>query len=192
MTQIRTLHTKPLGDAAVLATPEVDEAMTLQSRAYEIFTDFTHYHPVTIDSDLSVTEAEALMQRAHVKLTLVINQAGSFSGVLSYGDLGGSRYQQLIGQGTAKEDIFVRDVMVHPVDLKAIAFEDLASASVEDVVATLQKEHRQHFLVLDQQAKIRGIFSASDIARRLHIPIDITQAPTFADICHAVYGHSPP
>ncbi len=104
--------------------------------------------------------------------------------------LRGERYQQLIEQGMAHQDITVKDVMVTRDELHAVLFEDIGDATVGCIVDTLKREHRQHFLVMDEQPKIRGIFSASDLARRLHIPIDISQAPTFADICHEVYSHA--
>lgn len=192
MNTARTLRTAPVGDIDTLAKPEIDEVVSLESPAYEIFTDFTHHHPIVIDSDLSVPQAEAFMQRAHVKLALVVDQRDRFLGMLSYGDLIGDRYQQLLGQGTAQEAISVKAVMVHRDELRAVAYEELAGATIGMVVDTLQKEHRQHFLVVDDQPKIRGIFSASDIARRLHVAIDIAKAPTFADICHVMFGHTHP
>ncbi len=192
MNQLRSLHTMPVGTVEMLAMPETDEVVSLDSPASEIFTDFAHSRPIVIEDYLTVTEARAFMRRAHVKLTLVVDNNNRFLGVLSYADLTGERFQQLIGRGIAQQDINVKDVMIHREELRAVAFEDLADASIGNVVQTLKQEHRQHFLVTDGQPKIRGIFSASDIARRLHIPVDVSQAPTFADICHVMSEHTKP
>ena len=90
-----------------------------------------------------------------------------------------------------KPDISVADVMTPIGELRAIAYQDLELACIGDVVETLQSEHRQHFLVTEGNADvIRGIFSASDIARRLHIAVDITKAPSFSEICHAIVSHT--
>lgn len=190
MKPARTLHTAPVGNVKTLARPEIDERVSLESPAHQIFTDFTHHHPVVIDSDLSVEQAGALMQLSHVKLTLVVDAFDQFLGVLSFRDLEGERYQHLFGQGAAKEDITVKDVMIPSAELHAVLYEDIENASIGCIVDTLKLEHRQHFLVMDKQPKIRGLFSASDIARRLHVPIDISQAPTFADICHVMFSHT--
>ena len=190
MNPVRTLHTAPVGNVKTLARPEIDEQLSLESPAQQIFTDFTHHHPIVIEGDLSVEQAGALMQRSHVKLTLVVDAHDQFLGVLSFSDLNGERYQHLFGQGTAKEDITVTDVMIPSAELHAVLYEDINNSSIGCVVDTLKQEHRQHFLVMDKQPKIRGVFSASDIARRLHVPIDISQAPTFADICHVIFEHT--
>lgn len=190
MNPTRTLHTVPVGKVTTLARPEIDEQVSLQSPAQQIFTDFTHHHPIVIDGELSVEQAGALMQRSHVKLTLVVDAFDQLLGVLSFGDLNGERYQHLFGQGKAKEDITVKDVMIASAELHAVLYEDIDSSSIGCIVDTLKLEHRQHFLVIDKQPKIRGLFSASDIARRLHVPIDISKAPTFADICHVIFSHT--
>ncbi len=190
MSLVRTLRTAPLGAVTTLARPETDEKVTLDSPAGTIFTDFVHHHPVVLVGDLPVEQAEAHMQRSHVKLVLVVDDADDFLGVLSFSDLSGERFQHLLGQGYTRHVISVKDVMVAREELSAVLFEDIADATIGCIVDTLKREHRQHCLVMDEQPKIRGIFSASDIARRLHVPVDISQAPTFADICHEVYQHA--
>ena len=79
MKPVRTLHTAPVGNVTTLARPEIDEHLSLESPAQQIFTDFTHHHPIVIDGDLSVEQASALMQRSHVKLTLVVDASPSES-----------------------------------------------------------------------------------------------------------------
>lgn len=45
----------------------------------------------------------------------------------------------------------------------------------------------QHCLVTDPENKqIRGVISARDISRRLHIPVDIESPQTFVNIFEAV------
>lgn len=130
------------------------------------------------------------MIRAHVKLKLVLDAQDQLLGVVSFRDLRGERYQHLIGQGTARSAIKVRDVMTPRAELRALAYAELTDARVGDVVETLRSEHCQHFVVIDEELEaVRGLLSASDLARRLHVPIEITHAPTFAEICHAVNEH---
>lgn len=188
--KVRKLPTNPIGNIDRLALPEVDEAATLESSAMEIFTDFSHHRPNVIESSLSRSRAIEFMQRAHIKVALVVDPSNRFLGVLSASDLRGERMQQLRGKGVSDDSIFIRDLMSHREELRAIDFDDVASASIGDIVETLRQEHREHILVIDAGPKIRGLFSAQDIARRLHIPLDITKAPTFADICHVVFSHT--
>ncbi len=190
MAQAKVLRTRPIGAVATLARPDIDQRISLESAASEVFTDFSRTQPVVIEAEVSVADAESLMRKAHVKLVLVVAHDDEFLGMLAFRDLNGERTRHMIGQGTARADIEVRDVMVHRDEIRAVAYDEIEHARIRDVVATLTKEHCQHFLVTSDN-KIRGIFSASDIARRLHLPVDITEAPSFADICHVVYEHSP-
>ncbi|MEQ8691359.1 MAG: CBS domain-containing protein [Pseudomonadales bacterium] len=190
MSTPRVLPTKSVGTITRVASPERDQNTSLESPALEVFTDFRQYQPLLIDADVSVEEVERHMIRAHVKLKLVLDAQDQLLGVVSFRDLRGERYQHLIGQGTARSAIKVRDVMTPRAELRALAYAELTDARVGDVVETLRSEHCQHFVVIDEELEaVRGLLSASDLARRLHVPIEITHAPTFAEICHAVNEH---
>ncbi|MGH8718732.1 MAG: CBS domain-containing protein, partial [Burkholderiales bacterium] len=64
----------------------------------------------------------------------------------------------------------------------------LLGAKVGHVVTTLRRAGRQHALIveLDAQSKrqiVRGLFSASQVARQLGVPVHTTEvARTFAEI----------
>ncbi|MEQ9451269.1 MAG: CBS domain-containing protein [Pseudomonadales bacterium] len=190
MSTPRVLPTKSVGTITRVASPERDQNTSLESPALEVFTDFRQHQPLLIDADVSVEEVERHMIRAHVKLKLVLDAQDQLLGVVSFRDLRGERYQHLIGQGTAPSAIKVRDVMTPRAELRALAYAELTDARVGDVVETLRSEHCQHFVVIDEELEaVRGLLSASDLARRLHVPIEITHAPTFAEICHAVNEH---
>ena len=186
MTLPRVLETITVDSVERLATPD-SATISLDSPALAIFTDFEQHWPLAIDASASLQQAEEHMRVAHVKLKLVVDTGGGFLGMVGYRDLSGDRHAKLISLGVAEREITVRDVMTPRAELRAITYEQLAGARIGDVVETLNSAHCQHFLVTDPAARlIRGVLSASDIARRLHILIDITQSPTFADICHAM------
>jgi len=53
-------------------------------------------------------------------------------------------------------------------------------ASISDVIDILQDNGEQHCLMIDREKHhIRGVFSASDISRKLHLPIDIQEKSSF-------------
>jgi CBS domain containing-hemolysin-like protein len=79
--------------------------------------------------------------------------------------------------------------MRHRTSLRSIDITDLQGASVGDVIHTLQENGEQHCLVIDRKSHhIRGMISASDIARRLHLPVIIEQTPTFASIFGSLHS----
>lgn len=166
-----------------LITPQDTAAITLNSPALDIFTDFQKTEPLVIESSIDVVAAEELMKKTHVKLKLVID-GQAFLGTLDYADLVGEKMMKL-SHHTPRSQILVSEVMTPRGQLKGIAFDDLKRARIHDVVETLKNEGKQHFLVINEM-DIRGILSASDIARRLHVPIDISRASSFIDIYKAL------
>lgn len=71
---------------------------------------------------------------------------------------------------------------------RELALADAASARVGHVVETLRRAGRQHALVVDAERKVRGIFSLSQVARQLGVPLGTAGevARTFAEIEAAI------
>jgi len=183
--KILNLHYLEADDQLIF--PENYQNLTLDSSALEVFTDFTKTRPLVIDGNTSVDEAEHLMIKAHVKLKLVVNSESHLVGLVSFAELAQDRVLPLVANGSKREDISVKDMMIHRADIQAIEYNDLEKASIGDVVETLQKKHVQHCLVVDKNTHaIRGLLSASDLARKLGLPILITAAPLFVDIFQAL------
>ncbi|GAA6152886.1 CBS domain-containing protein [Pseudoteredinibacter isoporae] len=163
-----------------LAEPERLSGLTRQSAALEFFTDFTQVQPLLIESSTSAVEAQRLMQQAHVRLKLVIDREGAFQGVVSLDDLKDRKIVQKVSEGIGRDDISVRDLMTPVKDLFTLDFGEVAESTISDVIELLKDYGQQHILVVDQHMhQVRGIFSASDISRKLHLPIDIQSTSNF-------------
>ena len=81
--------------------------------------------------------------------------------------------------------------MTHIDSVVAMRIEDVRAAKVGHIVASLKEAGRHHELVAeklpDGKTSIRGIFSASQIARQLGVPLQISElARTFAEIEEAL------
>ena len=175
------MHSIPLfsvSDIAHLVQPEEFHELTLNSSALEIFTDFKKHVPLTIDGSLPATDVEAQMRKAHVKMKLVVDAANEFIGTISLDDLDEQHFMQRIAAGSLRHEILVSDLMQSKEHIMALSLDDLERASIGDVIKALQKHGQQHCLVVDRSGRqIRGLISASDVARRLHIPIRIERIP---------------
>ena len=85
-------------------------------------------------------------------------------------------------------DLQVRDIMTPADEIEVIPLDDVLHARVGDIVMTLKHSHRQHALVVEEVAisgnfVIRGIFSATQIARQLGIALQQHELfQTFAEI----------
>lgn len=173
-----------------LTWPTEADAITLDSPASEIFTDFNQRHPSVVSSTCSACQARADMLRDHVRLKFVVDGSGHFVGVVSREDVAEQALMTKLTQGYANVDeILVTDLMCPREQLFAFDYGDLQQARVGDVVEILRENGRQHFLVVDpDQHQIRGIISASDIARKLRLPIDIEDRSSFVHVFNAIHG----
>ncbi len=190
---MKKIHLMSLDNIEHLVQPEDFNEITADSPALTIFTDFKQHLPLVIDADTPAMQADYLMKKAHVRLKLVVDENNELIGTISLQELNGQHIQILQNQGIDREDINVRDLMIPRSKQKVVNYQQLIDATIGDVLDALQKNGTLHCLVVDtDQHQIRGIISASDIAKRLHIPVEIATPTTFIDIFRAVHGMDRP
>ena len=74
----------------------------------------------------------------------------------------------------------MRDLMVAGANLLAIDIDEARKARIADVITALKTYGQQHCLVHDTKThRIRGIFSATDVSRKLRLPIDVQDRTSF-------------
>lgn len=163
----------PLNHINELAWPEQDEALSLNSPALEFFTDFETVQPRVIEVATSALDARKVMMTTHVRLLLVVNHRSHFVGVISADDLIERKIVQRVSEGYRRDEIDVADLMTPKQQLTALDIAAVNKATISDIIRVLKNVHQQHCLVIDSEAaRIRGIFSASDISRKLKLYID--------------------
>jgi CBS domain containing-hemolysin-like protein len=170
-----------------IVTPADFEKVTLDSPAKKIFTDFKQFSPLVIEENTKAIDALKLMRKAHVHLKIVMSNNSNFVGVISSFDISEQQIMHKVATGYAREDILVNDLMLPRNDLLAFSIQELEHSTVNDVIEALKQNGLRHCLVIDSENHhIRGLISSSDIARKLHIPIEINTNVTFAKIFNAV------
>lgn len=175
-------------------TQAVLERVGIDSPAIDVMTDFTRVTAVIILPGDTVDEAHRRMIQRGVRLLLVVDADRRVHGLVTANDvLGEKPVQTAVQQGVHRSEVLVRDIMTPRAKLEALEFREIEAATVGHIVATLKAAGRQHTLVVDQDAKgrqrVRGVFSATQIARQLGIVITTEAvARTFADI-EASLGH---
>ncbi len=185
---MKKLTLYPVSSIDQLAQPEAPVQLTLDSPALEFFTDFSHSQPLVIHDSASAVEAREMMIKTHVRLKLVVIAGGDFAGVISADDLSEQNIlQRAIAMRANRGDLRVRDLMTPKGELLALSIDEVSRVSIGDVVAMLKDNYQQHCLVLDPAShKIRGIFSASDISRKLKLRIDIRDQSNFYKVFAAI------
>ena len=190
MDQYAPIGSRIIGGEADLARPD-DRAVsrvTPGSPALTVMTDLTVVDAACVDLHVPMEEAHKIMMRLGVRLLFVNGADGHLAGLLTATDILGEKPMRVVQErGIHHDEISVDDLMTPLAQLEALWFEDVSHAQVGHVVASLQKARRQHTLVIEQdpngQKRVRGIFSTSQIARQLGMPIHATHAdPTFAEL----------
>jgi CBS-domain-containing membrane protein len=162
--------------------------VALEDPAIQVMTDFRSATAVIILPGDTVNEAHRRMIQRGVRLLLVVDQDRQVVGLITASDVLGEKPMQVITQrGVPRQELLVRDIMTPQQQLEALNLEDVRVAKVGHIVATLRRAGRQHTLVVEHDTAgrqfVRGLFSATQIARQLGVTIQTDQiARTFSEI----------
>ncbi|HTH95308.1 MAG TPA: CBS domain-containing protein [Rhodocyclaceae bacterium] len=165
----------------------------VDSPALEVMTDLSRIPAATVSPDDSLPEANQSMLLRGVRLLLVAGGEDRIRGVITANDLLGEKPVLVArNNGIRRSELRVSDVMTSVEHMEVLALDDVAKAEVGHVVATLKADGRMHALVVEEQnghQVLRGIFSASQIARQLGVQVVTHEtARTFAEIEAAISG----
>ncbi|WP_158768667.1 CBS domain-containing protein [Paraglaciecola sp. L1A13] len=189
---MRNIALYELNQLDELAWPETYQGITLDSPAMSVFTDFKKSKPIVIQADTPINEVEQRMIEEKVRLKIVLDSSQKFIGVISLDDLNDQEKIKRIASGIERTDLCVRHFMRTKEELKVILFRELKRSKIGDVVEMLRANGLQHCLVVDSEVhQIRGIVSASDLAKGLGIAMNLSVSPTFFDIFNEVYSEAP-
>jgi CBS-domain-containing membrane protein len=188
-TVYRSLNPRPLKSGAACQKPNSYIPVRLSTPAIEVMTDFQMVSPVTIGPDESLGQATNAMIARGVRLLFVVNADGVIIGLITARDTTGERPIKLIrDRGGKHSDLRVEDVMTRHENIEALTITDVLNAEVGHILQTLKHIGRQHAIVVEADPNsgaelVRGIFSATNIGRRLGVPIQTFEvARTFAEI----------
>ena len=144
----------------------------LKSPAVQVMTDLRQIGAVTIAANLLIAEADQVMKVHGVRALIVVDSNRRVLGIITSTDILGEKPMKLMHErGFLRAEIAVSDIMTPADRIDVIEMHDVLHAHVGHVLATLKHSGRQHALVVDEaddgRQMIRGIFSATQIARQL-------------------------
>lgn len=181
------------GTSIAQAEPWQTQPVTLDSPAMSVMTDLSRIKAATVQPQAQLRQAEQAMIYLGVRMLFVVSEMPQVEGLVTTTDLHGDRQMRLVHErGVHWDELCVADVMTPLPALDAIPFASMRSASVGDLVATLQRFGRNHLLVVEAgdavaPQRVRGVVSRSQIERQTGLSIDITPiATTFAEIERAL------
>ena len=175
----------PLAPAARISDATPPAHVTYDDPAISVMTDLQHVSVASTTPEEPIEEAHAMMIRRGVRLLFVLDTSGAVQGVITATDLLGEKPVRFMQErGISHSEIRVGDIMTPAAHLEAVALSSLPSMRVGHVVSTMRAVRRQHLMVSeDDGRRIRGLFSATQVARQLGVELQTTEvARTFADI----------
>jgi CBS domain-containing protein len=157
-------------------------------------TDLRIVSAATVGADESIAQASQKMIARRVRLLLVVGISGLIEGLITARDTMGEKPVKLLQErrGAKFGDLVVGDLMVPRLSIDVLDIDTVLRAEVGNIIATLKNNGRQHALVVERDTVsggeiVRGIFSATQIARQLGVAIPIFEvAHTFAEITSAL------
>lgn len=180
--------TLPPGSGYAQPTQFTLERVQLDSPATDVMTDLTRVTAVIVLPGDSVDEAHRRMIQRGVRLLLVVDGDRKLLGVITANDVAGEKPVQIaVQQSLHRDEVLVRHCMTPCETLQVLDMDAVRAAKVGHIVATLKQASRQHTLVVERdarnQARLRGIFSTTQIVRQLGVNIQFSAvANTFAEI----------
>ena len=186
-------HSFKTGTTFLRPMQVLPERVTLEDPAVNVMTDLKSVSVVNVRAMTLMDNANATMIRYGVRLLLVLDDTDKVVGLLTATDiLGENPMRFLHNVGGTHADITVGDIMTPQHELEVLKLQDVLSAKVGHVVATLKQAGRQHAMAVEEYTDgnqaVCGLFSATQISRQLGEQIQTTEvARTFAEI-EAVIG----
>jgi CBS domain-containing protein len=167
----------------------VPRLIKMDSPAVAVMTDLCQVPAATIRPDATAAQATQAMIARGVRLLLVVDAAGFVEGVITARDTMGEKPVKMLEEKGGKHaELLVADLMTPREKIEAIDMTNVLKSMVGHIVTTLRDSARQHALIVDRdpitgEERIRGIFSATQIARQLGISIQTFEVTsTFAAI----------
>ena len=185
MRQYSALTHSPLPAGARLVQPQPPGRVDLDDPAFAVMTDLATVPAATTVADEYADRAHARMLERGVRLLFVLDRDSRVIGVITATDLLGEKPMRIVqSHGIARHEIRVADLMTPAGQIEVLSLQEISQMRVGHVVATLKAGGRQHLLVAeDGGQRVRGLFSASQVARQLGMQVQTEEvASTFADI----------
>jgi predicted transcriptional regulator len=182
------------GVIALFVDAPSPKPIKIDSPALDVMTDLRKVVAATVSARESIVVATQVMIARRVRLLLVVSPNGAVEGLISARDTMGEKPVTLLRErrGARFEDLIVSDLMVPRQAIDVLDIETVSRTNVGSIIETLKQNGRQHALVVESDPNlevefVRGIFSATQIARQLGVPIPIDEvAQTFAEIATAL------
>ncbi|GGD63335.1 CBS domain-containing protein [Lacimicrobium alkaliphilum] len=176
--QYRTEHTNPVLD--------------LQSPVSSLLNTFCGASPLIVDKYAGIDDVVFRMQKNQSKYALVSQNHSGIIGLISYADLCSRKVLITCEcKGLRRTELNAEDMMIPREKLQGIRYQELESATVGELLHTMQQLNQEFAMVVDEQDQLCGVICIREILRAMKIPqnTNIT-AHSFRDIFNIIHNHA--
>jgi CBS domain-containing protein len=154
-------------DTRVIHPDELPELVHLDDPAISVFIDFTREHPLTIKPDIRIGHALEKMKHSGICVLLVVDEEQRLLGEIVADDIMGDKPVRLAESYGLDHSKITVDMLMIPRDrIQVLEYEQLHSACVGHIIATLHALESRYVLVIDN-GSIRGLYAAGPMSRQL-------------------------
>lgn len=191
---MNTFKLIPTVDSSIACASVSDEALAkvdIHSPAEYAVSNIKCIISQMISPDTSIDEALTVMKLSNRKSTLYVGVDSTLLGVISGFTLV-SRVVLMVAKrkGVARADLTVADIMSRTDNMPALRKSHVHKACIGDIKHTMETLGEAHLQVVDENNKICGVISSTDISRVLQEPVYINAtAHSFKDFFDVMHEH---
>lgn len=184
----------PTVDSSISCASGSDETQTFldsHSSAEYVVNDIKCILSQMITPDTTIDEALTVLKLSNRKSSLYVGTDTKLLGVIS-GITLVSRVVLMTAnrKGVSRADLTLADIMSLAYNMPALRKSQVHKACIGDIKKTMESLGAAHIQVVDENNKISGVISSSDISRVLHEPVYINAtAHSFKDYFDVVQKH---
>ena len=170
-------HTMPVGAGYARPEQQFPGGLSIDSPALQAMTDLRKVTALTVERTNTLAATRERMAKLGVRMLLVTGATVAVMGVITVTDLDSGRPEKIAAKtGEQPQELLVQDIMTLRGRIEVLRLEDVANASVGQVLNSLRHAGRRHALVLDdhgsqQTTEICGIFSLTRLCGQIGLDI---------------------
>lgn len=172
-----TFHNMPVGAGYARPEQAFPGGLNADSPALAAMTDLRRVTALTVERSNSLAATRERMQKLGVRMLLVTGATGAVMGVITVTDLDSGRPEKIAAKtGERPEELQVQDIMTLRGRIEVLRLEEVAGATIGQVLNSLRQAGRRHALVLDdgtagRDPDICGIFSLTRLCGQIGLDI---------------------
>lgn len=189
MNNFKELRLQDISNGALSnAVNEVEPTLDLTSSALKVLNSFTKKDPLRAHYSTTIVDALKQTNSCCSDFILVVDNEDKLLGITSSADLQSSKIMILAQRlNLHREEITLHDVMTPLSSLAGVSLQSISYASIGDALQTMEHQGMMFLLVTSAKKEICGLISAREIAKKLHIPVNINPiANGFSEVLQQV------